>query len=191
MTFAARKNIFDDPLQRQTSSDDLLLQITVVHHYIEYNVSAARHSSNIAYTRNIVSMWNFISCMTEIEEIEAPRKTRGQITECRDFFSRLDHIAHYCCADSWRIATEKAREKEASMKNIRRAASLSLHFSTSKLLPRCRPRGTLNVRIGKKVTERNSLGVPRWTFTKISNQKSKTPPSCVPMKNSSYVCRKM
>lgn len=76
MTFAARKNISDDPLQRQTSSDDLLLQITVVHHYIEYNVSAARHSSNIAYTRNIVSMWNFISCMTEIEEIEAPRKTR-------------------------------------------------------------------------------------------------------------------
>lgn len=126
---------------------------------------------------------------------DSTKDTRRQITECRDFFfSRLDHIAHYCCADSWRIATEKAREKAASMKNIRRAASLGLHFSTSKLLPRCWPRGTLNVRIGKKVTERNSLGVPRWTFTKISNQKSKTSLSCsarVPMKNFSYACRKM
>lgn len=76
--------------------------------------------------------------------------TRRQITECRDFFSRLDHIAHYCCADSWRIATEKAREKEPSMKNIRRAASLGLHFSTSKLLPRCWSRGTLNVESERK-----------------------------------------
>lgn len=97
------------------SPDDMFLQITVARHYIEYNVSAARHSSNIAYTRNIVSMWNFISRTTEIEEIESPhiRKTRGdKLSNVGTFFSRLDHTAHYCSADSWRASRRRMPAKK-------------------------------------------------------------------------------
>lgn len=73
------------------SLDDTFLQITVVYHYIEHNVSAARHSSNIAYTRNIVSMWNFISGTTRRDRrrLAVPKDTRRQITECRDFFATI------------------------------------------------------------------------------------------------------
>lgn len=123
------------------------------------------------YIRNIVSTWNFIS-LTRHSGRSRPkvRKTRrDKSPNVGTFFRRLDLAAHYCSADSWRVALEKVSEKEASMRNIlvataersvaRQRPSLGLHFSTSKLLPRRRSHGTLNVRIGKKVTEKNF--VPR------------------------------
>lgn len=166
MTFIARKNISVDLFNVKHSSDDMFLQIIVARHYIEYNVSAARHSSNIAYTRNIVSMWNFISRTTGIEEIESPRTkdTRRQITECRDFFHNwiIPRIIALPIVGASRRRKRKRGINEkypAATGEERNVARRVLHFSTSKLLPRCRPRGTLNVRIEKKVTERNS--VPR------------------------------
>lgn len=171
--FITRKNISLNLYYRATSNiflNDTFLQITVVHHYIEYNVSAARHLSNIAYPWNIVSIVEF-HITYDVREDHGPkvRKTReDKLPNVGTFLRRLDLAAYYCSADSWHRGGEGKRagqkrginEKYLAERSVaRQRLSLGLHFSTSKLLFRRRSRGTLNVRIEKEVTKRNS--VPR------------------------------
>jgi len=138
----------------------MFLQITIVLLYIEYNVSAAlvQYCLHPEYCLN-VKFYIMYDIREGRERQEARKTRRDKSPNVGTFLPRLDPAAYYCSVDSWRRGGEPGK-KEASMKNIRQGIarpSLDLHFSTSKLLPRRRSRGTLNVRIGKEVTERNSV----------------------------------
>jgi len=147
-----------------------------------------------------LSSWSFISR-------GGARGWRRQIAKCQKSFS--DFAAYYCSADCFGVSHRESRRRRGIIEKYPAAGdrreervaqwrpSLGLHFSTSKLLlrrslPRDTKRENRKESHGKKVS--SLAGVPRWTFTKISNQKSKTSPTCparVPMKNFSYARRRM
>jgi len=140
------------------SIDDRFPERIVV---ISSTIAAAERSSNIVHTRQTVSTWSFISRAKFEEELATEEDKSPNV---RSVFPRLDFAAHYCSVDWSACLIGKAGEEEASLRNIRQPVTEEKNasaciFQRRNFFLAVRSRGTLNVRIGKKVTRRNS--VPR------------------------------
>jgi len=167
----------------------------------------SRLSSNITYTQNIVSMWNFISLTrySGRSRSKVRRSRKDKSWNVQTFFPWLDLSAHYYSANSWRVAPKKSQWKRdinekypgGDCEEERHAATTKSQLAFFNVETSSSPsRGTLNVRIGKKVTEKKlrPLTSPDGRLQRSQIKSLKHLRSCsarTSMKNFFYACQRM